>query len=401
MSIGIHVPPALHTEPWHPATYQVIACVLASMTLSFALGAAFSICGQWLGLLGANPLQVSVTFAIAVFAGVTTGVTTRHLNTSGRGYSPASLIGCAATLAPLALMGGARSWEVAAALLVAAGMGAGLWESSQDYLLNATNRHARTAPAFMWQRTLTQTTFTWGALTMSARLLSGDTLAEGFTSLWWALPLTGAAALVAAIGRHAPSTQTLHHDRPSTEAERLRLRLVGIVAMTMGLANFALLASRRDTGDPQLHLWLPALGSMGVTMAVLSSRWLRNVSPPTGRRTDLLVGMLGLPYAPCTFIGGTTSFVIGMVLWGVALGALHAWSAATLRGSFSALSAASIRSIAQLMLASGGLLGSVLLGAAALSGPGMATLVAITLQVTGLFCLIASHPTSSAKEPHS
>lgn len=403
MSVTIHVPPALHASraTAHPATYRVVAGIFASTLMAFAMGAAFGLRGQFLGALGANGLEVSATAGIATWLGVVAWLLARRALVHGNHYPVMAITGCVLTLVPLSLIREATSWPAVSTWLVLAGAGLGLWASSLDGLLGAAQRPSGSPWILRLQRAWAQTAFAWGALMMTAVLLSGGTLRMGFADLWMLLPLAGVATIAAAAGRNPLRAEARAPASGGGQHARLRLRLFAVAMMTMGLADYALLAYLHATSDPRLYAWLPGMGAMGAMMAVISARLLRRALPLAGRRTDGIVGLLTLLYAPCAINGGPALFALGMLLWGGGLGALHAWAATTLADGLPHLPVMSRRGVAHLLLGSAGLLGSVLLGAASLAGHGWLTAVAMVFQATGLACLVFSRPPSTTREIHA
>lgn len=395
---GLHVSSRLPHGTRRPAVHQVAAVAVASAFLSFAVGAAFSMRGQFLASLAANALEVSAAAGISRWLASVTGMGMRFwIARTGR-YQVATVSGIALSVAPLPLIAYSGSWLSAAALLGVAAIGLGVWEPAQDHLLHARGHRFGVPWAFLLQRTVGQTSLVWGTLMMSALLLSGGTLQLGFSYLWLALPIALIAAFITVSGAPVLMPSSSQSTVPWHTHQLIRLRLVGIVLLAMGLADYSLLAFHSYVSRPALNAWLPALGGMGMMVAVASAQLSRRLLPFLEHRADMGLAILTILYAPCAFEGGPTWFAVGVILWGIGLGALQAMVSTTLEDGLSGTSPVVRRSLGQVLLATGGLLGSFILGGAYLWGVGTCVVAAVTLQASGALCLGWSRHTFIERE---
>jgi MFS family permease len=113
------------------------------------------------------------------------------------------------------------------------------------------------------------------------------------------------------------------------------LYLTGGALIAAGFADFALIAFHFDkTNNVPMH-WIPILYALAMAVAGISSLILGNLLDKIGPKVMLVAFFLGAFFAPFVFLGKFFLIVIGMILWGIGLGAQETLLKATLANMIS------------------------------------------------------------------
>jgi MFS family permease len=377
----------------------VVMIGIVSLFADMTYEGARSINGQYLGLLGATGFWVSAIAGIGELAGYGLRLFSGYLaDRSGR-YWTITLAGYVVNLLAVPLLALAGHWMVAGALMIVERIGKGIRTPARDAMLSHAGRSLGNGWAFGLHEALDQTGATIGPLLMTGVLLSQG----GYSRAYALLLLPALASLlvlnIARIGFPKPADMEAHAEFSAPSSNRhFILYLVGTSFVAAGFADYSLVAFHAHTAQLIPDDWLPAFYALGMASAAVSALAFGRLFDRAGIKALLVATALSAVFAPCVFLGGSTWFAIGVVLWGVGVGAHESIMRAAVARQFQPARRASAFGVFNAVFGVAWFVGSLALGAAYDYSMWAVVLVSIALQVLGLPFLAAARSTIATKE---
>lgn len=286
---------------------------------------ARSISGPFLGSLEAGALVVAVVAGLGEFLGYALRLVSGYVTDRLGKYWPICYTGYALNLFAIPLLALVWRWEWAALLLVLERVGKAIRTPARDAMLS----HAASAVGRGWgfglHEALDQLGAFTGPLLIAGVLYLGGNYRHAFAGLL--VPGLLAMMIMAGAARLYPHPQ--HLEIPVTPWETRGLPrpfwqyclATGLLAA--GYADFPLIAyhfSRSNLAPPP---WIPLFYAlaMGVDAgaALILGRWYDRWGMPVIVAAVLTTALS----VPLVFLGGFYPAVLGMVCWGVGMGALE------------------------------------------------------------------------------
>lgn len=282
-----------------------------------------SIIGPYLGRLGAGALIVSsvaglgelLGYALRFFFGALADRSGRYWALTIAGYAVNVL-----AVPALALTG---RWEAAAALVVLERAGKAARTPARDAILSFATRDKELGRAFGIHEALDQVGATVGPLVVAAVLAADRGFREAFGILL--VPALLCLATLVIAWRLYPAPRHLERSGPVIEgAARLPrvfwLYLAAAALMAAGYADFPLIAFHLDrTGAASLSI--PILYSVAMASDAIAALLWGRLFDARGFRALLAVPFVTAAFAPLVFLGGFAATVVGIVVWGIGMGA--------------------------------------------------------------------------------
>lgn len=310
--------------PDSPSALRFIVLLgIVSLCADATYEGARSISGAFLGSLGASGTVVGLVagggellaYGLRLGIGVLSDRTGRYWQLTTLGYGINTLV-----IPALAWVG---SWPLAALLLLTERTGKGIRTPPRDVLLSHAALQVGRGLGFGLHETLDQIGAVAGPLLVAAMLGAG----YGFRGAFLALGIPAAVGL-AALGLAQwlyPSPRDFEPEPEMTPAKGLPkvfwLYLLAAACVAMGFADFPLIALhlQQQSGSDGAGIPLLYALAMGVdALAALGCGWLFD---RVGLWSLLGAVVLSAGFAPLAFSGTYALTVLGMVLWGIGLGA--------------------------------------------------------------------------------
>ena len=310
--------------PDSPSALRFIVLLgIVSLCADATYEGARSISGAFLGSLGASGTVVGLVagggellaYGLRLGIGVLSDRTGRYWQLTTLGYGINTLV-----IPALAWVG---SWPLAALLLLTERTGKGIRTPPRDVLLSHAALQVGRGLGFGLHETLDQIGAVGGPLLVAAVLKVGYGFRGGFLAL--GIP---AAVGLAALGLAQwlyPSPRDFEPEPEMTPAKGLPkvfwLYLLAAACVAMGFADFPLIALhlQQQSGSDGAGIPLLYALAMGVdALAALGCGWLFD---RVGLWSLLGAVAVSAGFAPLAFSGTYALTVLGMVLWGIGLGA--------------------------------------------------------------------------------
>ena len=296
---------------------------------------ARSITGPYLAVLGASGAAVGLVAGLGELIGYGLRLVSGYVADRTGRYWTLTILGYAVNLFAVPLLALTGRWETAAALMIAERFGKAVRTPARDAMLSHATKEVGHGWGFGLHEALDQIGAVLGPLVVAVVLAydKGD-YRTGFGVLL--IPALMALSILAAARWRFPTPRDFEPEAAKSEARsfprRFWIFLLAIALVAAGYADFPLIAyhfGKRGVVPPDLIPIFYAV-AMGVdaVAAMILGRWFDRL----GIAVLAFASLLSAGFAPLVFFGGFGPALLGMVLWGVGMGAQESIMRAALAG---------------------------------------------------------------------
>jgi predicted MFS family arabinose efflux permease len=218
----------------------------------------------------------------------------------------------------------AGSWPAACVLIIAERTGRAIRKPAVETMLSFAGKEMGSGWVFGLNEFLDQFGATLGPLIVAWVLFTKNSYKYGYGVLLISALLC--LAMLSAARLFFPKPQDLDKkEAVGLETKGLTnsywLYWVGGALIAAGFADFALIAFHFDkTNNVPTH-WIPILYAAAMAVGGISSLIFGRLLDKIGPKVMLIAFFLGAFFAPFVFLGKFVLITIGMILWGIGLGA--------------------------------------------------------------------------------
>jgi MFS family permease len=306
-----------------PAVKFVLMVGVMSFFADFTYEGSRSIIGQYLGLLGAGALAISVVtgfgellgYGLRLFSG-------RSADRTGR-YWPITIGGYIVQMSVVPLLALAGSWQVAALLIILERVGKATRNPPRDAMLSHAAKQMGYGWGFGVHEALDQFGALFGPLLVALILAtSNHDYKTAFAAL--AVPAAITLSLLAVARYFYPRPHELEAGPAHVSTQGLPrvfwIYLAGAALVAVGFADFPLIAyhfQRSGTVHADLTpvFYGAAMAVSGVGSLVFGRMFDRH-----GIGMLIPLTVVSAAYAPLAFLGGFWASLVGVCLWGLGMG---------------------------------------------------------------------------------
>lgn len=308
-----------------------IVSLFADMTYEGARG----ITGPFLASLGASATIVGFVAGFGELVGYGLRSVFGYFADKTHRYWSFIIVGYAINLLAVPALALAGNWPMAAALMILERTGRAIRRPSVEAMLSHAGSQVGRGFAFGLHEALDQTGATIGPLIAALVLYLRGGYHHAFAALLIAALLSLTALTFARILYPRP------HELEARQPTVLRTKgfsktywLYAIAGMFIaaGFADFSLVAfhfQKDKIISPDL---VPVFYSAATVTGAIASLILGKLLDKFGLPVVLLAFFIGALFAPCVFLGGFSLALLGMILWGLGMGAQDSLLKATLSG---------------------------------------------------------------------
>ncbi|MCS7179447.1 MAG: MFS transporter [Anaerolineae bacterium] len=301
----------------------VVLLGLVSLFADATYEGARSIAGPYLALLGASGTIVGVVAGFGELVGYGLRLVSGYLSDRTRRYWAMTLIGYAVNLLAVPLLALAGRWEVAAALLIAERVGKALRTPSRDAMLSYATREIGRGWGFGLHEAMDQIGAIAGPLLVTVVLATRNGYAVAFAVL--AIPALLALSLLLTARWLYPRPQDLE---PTTAEIQTRgfsraywVYFAAVALVAAGYVDFPLIAYHFEKTSSVPDSWIPLLYAVAMGVDALAAlgfgRWFDRVGIPI----LVIAALVSASFAPLVFLGGFHLAIVGIMIWGIGMGA--------------------------------------------------------------------------------
>jgi MFS family permease len=305
-----------------PVRFVLLVGVM-SFFADFTYEGSRSIIGQYLGLLGAGALAISVItgfgellgYGLRLFSG-------RGADRSGR-YWPITIGGYVLQMAVVPLLALAGSWQVAALLIVLERVGKATRNPPRDAMLSHAVREMGYGWGFGVHEALDQFGAMFGPLLVALILATSQhDYKAAFAAL--AVPAAIMLSLLAVARLLYPRPQDLEAGPAQVSTRGLPgafwIYLAGAALAAAGFADFPIIAYHfQRSGTVRADL-TPLFYAAAMAISGTGSLLFGRLFDQHGVGILAPLTVLAAAYAPLAFLGGFWASLVGVCLWGLGMG---------------------------------------------------------------------------------
>lgn len=322
------------TQPSRTALSFVILLGMVSLCADATYEGARSITGAFLGSLGATGTVVGLVAGLGELIGYGLRLAIGYLSDQTRKYWGITTLGYCINTAVVPLLALVGRWEVAAGLMIAERTGKAVRTPPRDVLLSHAAMQVGQGFGFGLHEALDQIGAVTGPVLVALMLSLQQGYRGGFAVL--AIPAIAGLSILLVVQRLYPNPREFEGNVQNLQGEGLPrifwIYLAGIALVAAGYADFPLIAFHLQQASIYSTNQIPLLYAlaMGVdaVAALLFGRWFDRV----GVLSLAIAVLLSSLFAPLVFLGNAPLAVLGMVLWGIGMGAQESMMKAVVAG---------------------------------------------------------------------
>ena len=295
---------------------------------------ARSITGAFLGTLGASGTIVGLVAGLGELIGYGLRLVTGYLSDQTRKYWGITTLGYFINTAAVPLLALAGRWEVAAGLMIAERTGKAIRTPARDVLLSHAAMQVGRGFGFGLHEAMDQIGAVLGPLIVAGMLY----LQKGYHGAFAILVIPAVLGLVILLvaQRIYPNPSEFEPKTFDLKGEGLPkifwIYLGAIALVAAGYADFPLIAfhfQKASIGSQdQIPLFYALAMGVDAIAALAFGRWFDRI----GFTSLTLAVLLSSLFAPLVFLGNSVMAFVGMVLWGIGMGAQESIMKAAVTG---------------------------------------------------------------------
>lgn len=296
-----------------------IVSLLADMTYE----GARSITGPYLAILGASAVIVGFVSGFGELLGYTLRFFSGYITDRSGRYWAITIGGYLVNLLAVPLLALAGNWEVAATLIILERVGKGIRVPSRDVMLSHATSQVGHGFGFGLHEALDQIGAILGPLIVALILFINGNYQIGFTFLLIPALL---AILVLIISRFQyPHPHDLEVKIPQLDTHGFKrvywIYILAVAFIAVGFADFPLIAYHFQQTNLVSAQMIPIFYAVAMGVDALSALLFGRLFDKVGLSIMIVVALISSLFAPLVFLGGFYLALLGMILWGVSLGA--------------------------------------------------------------------------------
>lgn len=302
----------------------VLIIGIINLFADFTYEGARSINGAFLASLGASSIVVGFVAGFGELIGYSLRSVAGFFADKTHKYWIFAFVGYAINLLAVPALALAGNWPVAAALMIAERTGRAIRKPSMETMLSFTGKELGSGWVFGLNEFLDQFGATVGPLVVALVLF----LKGGYKNSYGMLLISALLCLATLVIARLlfPKPQDL--DRK--EATNLQakgftksywLYVLGGALIAAGFADFSLIAFHFQKTGTVATQWIPILYAVAMAVAGASSLLFGKLLDKLGFTVTLTAFFLGALFAPFVFLGQFWLAFLGMILWGIGMGA--------------------------------------------------------------------------------
>ncbi|MBE3519991.1 MAG: MFS transporter [Firmicutes bacterium] len=326
----------METQPNSEATAQDRRDVSRSAAMKFVVLMGFvslfadvtyegarSVAGPFLATLGANATIVGLVAGLGEFVGYGLRILSGYVTDKTGQYWLVTGIGYCLNLLAVPMLALAGNWQLAAALLILERTGKAIRNPARDAMLSHATSRVGHGWGFALHEAMDQIGAVTGPLLVALAIGTCDQYRAAFGFLL--IPALMALGVLGTARILYPKPRTLEVKTTAIQAKGLPrefwIYVLAIALVAAGYADFPLIAFHLKKAASIPDTWVPLLyaGAMGIDAiaALVFGKLYDKI------QIKSLIAAVGLSafFAPFVFSASITTSMVGLVLWGIGMGA--------------------------------------------------------------------------------
>lgn len=286
---------------------------------------ARSITGPFLAFLGANALVVGFVSGLGEFIGYALRIFSGLISDKTKQYWAFTILGYVINLLAVPLLAFAGSWEIAAALLIIERTGKALRSPARDAILSHATKQVGTGWGFGLHEALDQIGAVTGPLLIALVFFFKHPQNYSTAFLTLGIPALVALSILAVARFLFPNPRKFETKKQDFAGKGLNnkfwLYLAAVSLVAAGYADFPLVAFHIKRTALVTDNWIPVLYSLAMGIDAIAALVFGRLFDKKGLSILALAIGCSAFFAPLAFLGNMTLATVGIMLWGIGMGA--------------------------------------------------------------------------------
>jgi MFS family permease len=305
-----------------------IVSLLADMTYE----GARSITGPYLAILGSSALIVGLVAGLGELLGYSLRLLSGYLTDRTRKYWSLTILGYVVNLLAVPLLALAGSWQLAAILMVTERVGKAIRTPPRDVMLSHATSNVGRGWGFGLHEALDQIGAITGPLLVALILYWKGSYQASFAFLL--LPALLALATLVISRFMYPHPHELEVGTPQLETKGFQraywIYMAAASLIAIGFADFPLIAFHFQKSSILSASMIPIFYAVAMGVDAVAALTFGRLFDRIGVLSVALATGVSSFFAPLVFLGKSDWALLGMVLWGVGMGAQESVMRATI-----------------------------------------------------------------------
>ena len=315
----------------------VVLLGVVSLFADMTYEGARSVTGPYLAILGASGTVVGIVAGFGELIGYGLRLVSGYISDRTGRYWTITLLGYGINLLAVPLLALAGWWEIAALLIIAERMGKAIRTPARDAMLS----HATAKMGRGWGFGLHEALDQIGAM-LGPLIVAGVLYIKGDHRLGFGILLVPAILALTVL----VMTRLLYPHPRAFEVGSAKLEskvfpkvfwiyLAAVALIAMGYVDFPLIAYHFKRVSIVSDDWIPIFYAIAMGVDALAALLFGRLFDRIGISILIAAAFISSIFAPLVFFGGFYFALLGMVLWGVGMGAQESIMRAAIAGMVS------------------------------------------------------------------
>ena len=301
----------------------VVLLGMVSLLADMTYEGARSITGPYLAILGSSALVVGLVAGLGELLGYSLRLLSGYLTDRTRKYWTLTILGYAVNLLAVPLLALAGSWQLAAVLLVVERVGKAVRTPPRDVMLSHATSSVGRGWGFGLHEALDQIGAITGPLIVALILYWNGSYQASFAFLL--LPALLALTTLLISRYMYPHPHELEVGTAQLETKGFQrtywIYMMGSALIAIGFADFPLIAFHFQKSSILSASMIPIFYAVAMGVDAVAALIFGRFFDRIGVLSVALATVLSSFFAPLVFLGKFEWALLGMVLWGVGMGA--------------------------------------------------------------------------------
>ncbi len=342
-----------------------------SLLSDFTHEGARSIYGPYLGLIGASAFIIAFTSGLGEFIGQALRLLTGIIADKTKKYWLMMILGYSINLLviPLLYFVDASIWEVAIILILLERVGKGIRAPAKSALTSFTTQHLGAGKAFALQEAMDQFGAFLGPIFVFLVLnLNKGTELQGYQLAFGLLGIFAIMTLVILVVSrikypHPDEFETKTFSKGFKGNKYFNLYMIAIVFIALGFIDYPVLAFHISKTSSISVIYVPLLYALAMGIDAIAALIFGHLYDKKGILSLQIAIGITLFISPVLFLlEGVSVLIIGVILWGIGMGAQESILKAVISGLVSKDKRATAYGIFYTVFGSSWFLGSLVIG---------------------------------------
>jgi len=274
-------------------------------------------------MLGASGAIVGIVAGFGELVGYLLRLVTGYFSDRTGRYWTFMVVGYVLNVAVVPLLALAGSWELAALLIVAERTGKAIRNPSRDTILAGAAKEIGVGWGFGLHEAMDSIGALLGPLAVAGVLYFNGNYRTAFIALVVPAILTLSFFLLARLTYPDPHGLEHHAVKVKTDGfpHVFWLYIAAACAIGMGYADFPLIAYHFAKMSVVAPDWIPIFYAVAMGVSALAAVIFGRLYDRIGFSVLIVSALLSSFFAPLAFLGGSELALVGMILWGIGMGA--------------------------------------------------------------------------------